>query len=48
MAAFKSPMLWKVRLRKAERIQRSARRTPTSTFALSRGLYGRAGMTAVP
>ena len=30
------------------KIQRSARRTAFSTLALSLGLYGRAGMTAVP
>lgn len=37
----------KVMLRKRAKIQRWAIRTPPSTFALSFGLRGRAGMTAV-
>jgi hypothetical protein len=48
IARFASARLKNRRLRSAARIQRSASRTPCSTFALSRGLCGRAGMTAVP
>ncbi len=36
------------RLRTAATIQRSTTRTPLSTFALSLGLYGRAGTTPTP
>jgi hypothetical protein len=38
----------KVCLRRRARIQRWTTRTATSTFALSRGLRGRAGTIAVP
>ena len=37
-----------MRLRSTARIQREAISTATSTLALSRGLYGRAGITAAP
>jgi hypothetical protein len=46
IASHSSPSEPKVRLRSAARIQRSASSTPCSTFALSRGWYGRAGITA--
>ena len=43
-----SARLKKVSLRKRARIQRCATNTPTSTFALSLGLRGRAGITTAP
>jgi hypothetical protein len=53
-SATSSPIAWfnsasekKRRLRSRARIQRSTTSTPTSTFALSRGLRGRAGRIAV-
>ena len=46
MAALRSSRLKKVRLRRHARIQRCATSTAVSTFALSRGLPGRAGTMA--
>jgi hypothetical protein len=48
IASFSSARLKKRRLRSRARIQRCATCTPTSTFALSFGLPGRAGTIAVP
>ena len=48
MRAFSASSEKKVSLRSRARIHRCAICTPTSTFALSRGLYGRAGTIAVP
>jgi putative transposase len=48
MAALASASEKKVLFRRAARIQRSARSTPTSTLALSRGFPDRAGITAQP
>jgi hypothetical protein len=48
IARFASAREKNVRFRRAAAIQRSAMRTPASTLALSRGLYGRAGMMAQP
>jgi hypothetical protein len=47
IAAFSSSRLKKRRLRRQARIHRCAINTPPSTFALSFGLRGRAGTTAV-
>jgi RNA-directed DNA polymerase len=47
MAALSADSEWKTRLRRRPRIQRCAIFTAPSTLALSRGLYGRAGMIAV-
>ena len=46
--AFSAASVKKVSWRSRARIQRSATCTATSTFALSRGLAGRAGTMAVP
>ena len=47
MAAFSSASEKNVRFRSLAMIQRVATCTATSTLALSRGLYGRAGTMAV-
>jgi hypothetical protein len=46
IAMFRSSSVKKVRLRRHARIQRYATSTAPSTFALSRGLPGRAGTIA--
>jgi hypothetical protein len=48
IASFNSARLKNWRLRSTASTQRSASKTPCSTFALSRGLRGRAGTTATP
>jgi len=48
MARFRASREKKVRLRSRARIHRCTMSTPDSTFALSRGLRGRAGKTDVP
>jgi hypothetical protein len=48
IASFSSVIERNWRLRSLAMIQRVASSTATSTLALSRGLYGRAGTIAVP